>query len=424
MDVQESIDTSSIISQLINSLSSGEIDPSDFRVKTNQCSQTMTKNLFRDSLPKFSSNLRSKATDIFIRCFFKDDSYQNNELWKFVDYKDFWIQLRNFHDFVYFRNMTFNDVIKFFEENLACSNSQLNLSYLEQKIIKQLDQSPHMLNKDLAQQFNVSEKKISNMVNNLKSKGIYVGCLVDYPALDSCEFFTFGSTPINNEKAVLLQKYELFPNFTMGYGVSSEKLNNSSSYNVINKKISCNTRILTMGISLKDWSKHPIKRKKKISTNQKKEELTFYITPMSKDYILQLVRNCEKDFRRPNIKEIADINNVSIRTLFRIKSKLKDMGIIEPRIIVENEELMTILMVSDKELMDLHDKVPFIKSYEIQDNKNNIKWMSFLSIFPSDFNFIYKNINKSVDVFQVIEKRVLNQIKNNERLLLHLEQKT
>ena len=424
MDVQDNTDSSYVISHLIESLGYGEINPSDFGVKINQYSQTMVKNLFRDSLPKFNSNLRLKITDIFVRYFFNDISYMDNEFWKFVDYKDFWVQLRNFHDFIYSRSMDFTDVIAFFEENLICSNDHLNLSFLEKRIIEQLDQTPYLLHKDLAKKFKVSEKKISNIMTNLKSNNIYLGCLVDYPALDSYEFFTFNRTILEDANSLLLWKYDLFPNFTISYGIALDKLNDSSIYKVINKKIVFNSRILTLGISLKDWSKHPIRRKIKISANQNEDQLPLYVTPISKEYILKLVQNCENDFKRPNIKEIADISNVSIRTLFRIKSKLREEGIIEPRIIVENDELMTILLISDKELVNFYDKVPFIKSYEIQDNENNTKWMSFLSIFPNDFNFIYKNLNKSIEVFQVIEKKIFNQIKDNKNSILHLKQKT
>ncbi|MCE7743481.1 MAG: hypothetical protein GOP50_13610 [Candidatus Heimdallarchaeota archaeon] len=423
MDVQDSTDTSYYVSQLIDSLTSGEINPSDFGVKINQYSQTMTKNLFRDSLPKFISNLRSKTTDVFFRYFFNNESYQDNDLWKFVDYKDFWVQLRNFHDYIYSRSMDFTEVIQFFEETLSSTNSQPRLSYLEQRVIEQLDQTPYFLNKDLAKKFHVSEKKISHLMNGLRAKGISLGSSVDYSALGFYEFFTLGTHALHDDTMVVVHKYELFPSFSMGYGVSSEKISASSIYDVINKKIICNTRILTLGISLKDWSKNSVRRVK-MPTPIQGEQTDFYVTPVSKDYILRLVRNCETNFKRPNIKQIANIFDVSIRTLFRIKSKLKDIGILEPRIILENKELMIILMISEKELVEFYNKVPFIRSYEVQDGDNNVKWMTFLSIFPSDFNFIYKKSNKSVDIFQVIEKNVLDQTTDNEKILLHLNQKT
>ena len=423
MNVQDDTDASSHISQLIDSLLRGETNPSDFGIAINHFSKTMTRNLFRDSLPKFNSNLRSKSTDVFMRYFFNDAAYQDNDLWKFVDYKDFWVLLLNFHDTVYTRDMTLVDVLKFFEENLFITNNRPNLSYLEQKVIEQLDQQSHLLNKDLAKKFKVSEKKISNLMGELKNKGICLGSSVDYLALNSHEFFILGNSSLQDDRAVLLKKYVLFPGFTVNYGVAFEKISDSSIYNVLNKKILCNTKILTMGISLKDWSNHPIRKPELSLPIKEKERESFYLTPVSKDYILQLVRNCETDFRRPNIKKIADRFDVSIRTLFRIKSKLKDKGIIKPRIILENEELMSLFLISKKELVEFYNKVPYIESYEVQDNEGNIKWLTILSIFPNDFNFIYKKDNKLVDIFQVIEKTILNQIIHNEETLLQLNKK-
>ncbi len=424
MNVQDCTDTSTHISHQIDSLTRGEINPSDFGVKINQYSQTIAKNLFRDSLPKFNSSLRSKSTDIFIRYFFNDKTYEDNDLWKFVDYKDFWVQLKNFHDTIYSRTMTLNDVVKFFEGNLLSFNNHLTLSYLEQRIINQLGQTPNIKNKDLAKKFLVSEKKISNVMNDLRTKGIFLGSLIDYSALDSYEFFALGTNNSPDDDAILLQNYELFPGFPLHYGVSSKKIKNSSVFTVINKKIICNTQILTLGISLQDWNQHPVRRAGPKFSIQKPENSDFYVTPISKNYILKLVRNCESDFKRPNIKQIAEIFDVSIRTLFRIKSKLKDLGIIEPRIILESEELMTILLISERELNEFYNKVPYVRSYEVQESDGNIKWMTFLSIFPKDFNFIYRKNNKLVDIFQVTEKRVLNQTIENGKTLMHLNQKT
>ena len=215
MDVQDSVDVSHYISQLIDSLTTGEMKPSDFGVEINEYSQTMAKNLFRDSFPKFSSNLRSKCTDVFIRYFFNDTTYQTNDFWKFVDYKDFWVQLRNLHDYIYTRNMIYNETIQFFENNLFSTNNRANLSFLEQRVIEQLDHSPYLLNKDIAKQFKVSEKTISNLMNSLRSKGISLGSSIDYSALDSFEIFSLGESELLDKVAVLVHKYKLFPSFSL-----------------------------------------------------------------------------------------------------------------------------------------------------------------------------------------------------------------
>ncbi|TFG10602.1 winged helix-turn-helix transcriptional regulator [Candidatus Heimdallarchaeota archaeon] len=423
MDVQDSTDANSAISQLIDSLSYGDINPSDFGVEINYFSKTMSKNLFHDSFPKFNSNLRTKCTDVFIRYFFNDQQYPINELWKFVDYKDFWIQLRIFHDYIYDKSMILNDAVNFFEKNLSSASSKLCLSFLEQRVIEQLDKTPYIRSKDIAEIFNVSEKTISHLMNDLRSKGILLGSSIDYKALDFFEFFTFGTIEQYSKKVNLLNEYKLFPSFSFVYGVTSERIMSPSSYIVMNKRIVCNIRILTMGISLEDWSRHSPKRVEASARVQEEKQSSFYIAPVSKDYVLRLARNCEIDFKRPRIKKIADNFDVSIRTLFRLKSKFIKMGIIEPKITLDNEELMTVLIISDKELVEFYNKVPSVKSYETQDYDHNIKWITFLTIFPNDFHFIYRKINNSMDVYQVMGKKVYSQIKNRNGSLLHSKQK-
>jgi hypothetical protein len=421
MNVQDSANVSRAISQLIKALTKGEMNPSDFRIEINRYSQTMAKNLFRDNFPQFISNLKSKITDVFIRYFFNDGSYQTNDLWKFVDFKDFWLLLQNFHDNIYNKNMILNEVIQFFEENLSDFNNKPNLSFLEQKVIEQLDQSPTLLNKDLAKHFEVSEKTISNLMTNLRTKGISLGSSVDYCALDCFEFFTFGDNSLHED---VYYEYTLFPSFSLCYGISSERIRNPLAFNVIDKRVICNTRVLNMGISLKDWNKHPIMVKRDDLPIQKKENPPFYITPISKDYILQLAKNCETDFKRPHIKRIADLFDVSIRTLFRIKSKLKDRGILEPKMVLEMEDLMTVLIISDNELLDFYNKVPYIRAYEVQDFDKNIKWITFLSIFPRDFNFIYRKNSKSLEMYQVIGRKTFTRTPDSSGSLLHSKQKT
>ena len=120
------------ISKLLQALLTGGIEASDFRLEINQYSQTMVKNLFRDSLPRFSSTLRDKFANIFTKYFFNDRIIKLNDLWKFVGYKDFWIETRKLHDVVYSRNMSFNEIKRYFERNLLSRVVRTNLSFLEQ----------------------------------------------------------------------------------------------------------------------------------------------------------------------------------------------------------------------------------------------------------------------------------------------------
>ena len=97
MDVKRTINTSTAALKLLDSLFSGEINIADFRFEISNFSQTMVKNLFRDSFPRFNQNLRDKLTNVFIRCCYNNKKVSSNEFWKFTSYKDFWIEIKNFH---------------------------------------------------------------------------------------------------------------------------------------------------------------------------------------------------------------------------------------------------------------------------------------------------------------------------------------
>ena len=107
------------ILELFKSLGGDIINPSDFGVKINKYPNILVKYLFRNSIPRFNSNLRRKSTEIFMRYFFNDDTYPINDLWKFVDYKDFWCHLRYFHDHIYSKSMTFSEAIQYFIKTLT-----------------------------------------------------------------------------------------------------------------------------------------------------------------------------------------------------------------------------------------------------------------------------------------------------------------
>ena len=133
----------------------------------------------------------------------------------------------------------------------------------------------------------------------------------------------------------------------------------------------------------------------------------------NKDYILHLMKNCENDYKKPEIQKIAQIHNISERTLFRTKSKLKERKIIQPKLVIENNDLFNIVIISSQELVELYNKVPNIRSFEIQDYEFNTLWVSFLSIFATDFKFLYSEINKNTEIYQVINKKVIKFLGNN-----------
>jgi len=178
-------------SSLISALLTGAIEVSDFRLSICHFSKTNVIDLFCNSFPKFSSGVKTKITDTFTRYFFSNDKIDTNEFWRFVDFRDFWPELRKFHDVIYSRNMTLSDVIKFFEQTLFQTKSRLNLNFLEKKIIDRLGKNPSSLYKQLAEDLGISEKKVSVTLKNLNSRGIYLGGLISYESIGLHEFFLF-----------------------------------------------------------------------------------------------------------------------------------------------------------------------------------------------------------------------------------------
>ncbi|MEE9409776.1 MAG: winged helix-turn-helix domain-containing protein [Candidatus Heimdallarchaeota archaeon] len=401
------------ISGLIKALITGGIEASDFRLEISQFSQTMVKNLFRDSIPRFTSTHKEKFTDIFIRNFFNDRKIKVNDLWKFVGYKDFWIEIRKLHDIGYERSMNFNEIMKYFERNLYSRNAKINLNYLEQRIVDRLADNPSILYKEVADEMNVSEKRVSTIIKNLRSKGIYIGSLVNYPSLSCSEFFTFDFKAASSENVIFADEFLLFPKLKLYHGVCSRRNNSSSFYNIQKKKIICNPIAFYKSITIQDWQNH---HPSEVSLKGNLHDCTDFsdsVISTNKDYILHLMKNCENDYKKPEIQKIAQIHNISERTLFRTKSKLKERKIIQPKLVIENNDLFNIVIISSQELVELYNKVPNIRSFEIQDYEFNTLWVSFLSIFATDFKFLYSEINKNTEIYQVINKKVIKFLGNN-----------
>ncbi|NPD89404.1 MAG: winged helix-turn-helix domain-containing protein [Asgard group archaeon] len=423
MTLSDNYDLNSNVLRLINELLSGVTEASDFRLQINQFSTTKVRNLFRDSLPQFSSKLRDKFVAIFLKHFFNNRQIEFNDLWKFVGYRDFWCQVKKFHDFIYSRDMNFNNVIQYFERNLLRGNTKPRFGYLEKKIIEWMDKNPSILNKEIANKLDVSQKKVSIIIKNLKTKGIFLGSLVDYKRVDSFEFFSFSNVTKNKKDILFFDEYTLFPNFKLTQGVLAKKINDNSLFYVLNKKTFCNVKPLNHGISIQDWQEHVIIDKAKTNPSICINKDAKLEVIMNKEYILHLMRNCEIDFKKPNIAEISQRYSISTRTLFRAKTKLKDQGIINPRLIIESDELMTLLVISDKELLELYNKVPYIKTYQIQAISDGTRWISFLSIFVQDFKFLYPLINKKAEIFQIIIKKRKELLKSNSISVIQSEHK-
>ena len=411
------------ISRLLQALLTGGIEASDFRLEINQFSQTMVRNLFRDSLPRFSSTLRDKFTDVFTKYFFNDRIIKLNDLWRFVSYKDFWVEARKLHDIAYSRNMGFNEIKKYFERNLLSRAVRSNLSYLEQKIISKLDINPFVLYKTIASDLGISEKKVSTIISNLRSRGIYLGSLVNYPSLNSFEFFTFDSRIIVNKEIQFADEFLLFPKLKLIHGIYSKRISSGSLFQVLEKRIICNPTIFCKGITIQDWREHASSKHFTKTRLQQSNDSAEIFLDSNKDYIIHLMRNCEKDYKRPDIQKIAQAHEVSARTLFRIKSKLKEKGILQPKLVIENNDLLNIVIISPHELIELYNKIPFIKSFNVNSNEYDSNWISFLSIFATDFKFLYSKINNNAEIYQVINKTNLKSIDNQNMSIMPFKHK-
>ena len=75
----------------------------------------LLEELFRDSLPRFSTIFRSRIIDVFIRYSFRDESYPANELWRFIENQDYWFQIKKFHDSIYSRDTMFKEMVEHLE---------------------------------------------------------------------------------------------------------------------------------------------------------------------------------------------------------------------------------------------------------------------------------------------------------------------
>ena len=392
-------------SLLISSLLDGAVEVSDFRLSIGLFSKTKVINLFRDSFPKFSSGVKSKITDVFNRYFFNNNKVGENEFWRFVDFRNFWAELRIFHNIIYSRDMTLSDVIKFFEQTLFRTKSRLNLNFLQKKIIEKLGKNPSSLYNQLAEDLGISEKKVSVTLKHLNSRGIYLGSLISYKSLNLHEFFSFNRSDDFGDNAVLIDRYLLFPDLNITHGIMSQKKHGPSFYYVKEKKMYFNPDILNKGLSIQDWKKHSLIKQKNLSdsvTSAKPKKVSSEKQP----YLSHLLRNCELDFKRSDIKTIAETHDVSARTMFRIKSKLIEDKIIQPCMVVENSDLLQVLLVSKSELAELYNKVPFIRTYQIHDDFGDTSWLSNLSIFMSDFKYIYSRLSRHAEVFQVIKRQI------------------
>lgn len=421
MSLSNTKDSFNNVSKLIHSLLEGMIEISDFSLQINQESPATARNLFRDTIPKFSSNVKEKFTDTFSRYFFNDVTISANSLWKFVTDTDFWHKIKQFHDTTYTRNMAFSEIINYFDRNLANNHKGLKLNQLEKEVLERINNDPYLLYKTVANELKITEKKVSTIINQLRHKGIFLGSSIDYAKLGFFEFFAFR---INNEirnKTLLIEEINFFPHFKLYRGISKDRILDDSIYSVSEKNVIYNSKVMNMGISICDWSDHT-RFRTQVSDSVNVNQPDFSITDASTPYIIELLKNCEANYKRPNINKISEENDVSVRTLFRIKSKLTDSKIIEPKLFVDSNDLMNVVVISNKQIDEIYKKVPFVHSYQIN-NDNVTMWLSFLSIFISDFRNLYLLLKDKAEIFQIINKKLLNTLSEDSLPIFPMEHK-
>jgi DNA-binding Lrp family transcriptional regulator len=319
--------------------------------------------------------------------------------------------------------MNFNDVTKHIEKCLFKRNTKLDLGYLERKIVDILNRDPNILFKKISSILGISQKKTSQIIKELRKKGIYLGSTTDFTSVSSVEFFAFNISDSNKQNAVFIDEYSLFPSFKILHGITFTKGREDTIFYVEEKKTHCNTHILNSNISIQDWKKHEKINKTFDTIHENYEKKPSSLILRNKPYTLHLMKNCENNYRRPDIHSISKKYDVSVRTLFRTKSKLTEAGIIKPNLVIDCDDLMKILIISKQELNELYNKVPFIESFKIQDGNHDFKWITFLSIFMTDFKFLFSLLMNKVEIFQVMNRKQLKLMKEDKSTPISLEHK-
>jgi len=218
-------------------------------------------------------------------------------------------------------------------------------------------------------------------------------------------FSFFNRSEGFGDKTVLIERLQLFPDLNITHGIMPLKKHGPSFYYVKEKKMLFNPDILNKGLPIQAWKKHSLIKQKNLSDSVASTEVNR-VSSEKQPYLSHLLRNCELDFKRPDIKNIAESHDVSARTLFRLKSKLIEDQIIRPNMVVENLDLLQVLLVSKSELVELYNKVPFIRTYQIYDDFGDTSWLSYLSIFMPDFKHIYLSLCYQAEIFQVIKRQI------------------
>ncbi|MHA1203377.1 MAG: hypothetical protein ACTSSL_00305 [Candidatus Heimdallarchaeaceae archaeon] len=397
------------IRRLIENLLEGYISPTEFRTKTAKYSQKKVYTLFRDSFPKFETTIKNIVVRLFKSYFFSKDYEKNIFLIEYVDYKNFFPELKQFHDSVYFKGMNLKEIENYFLKQLV---EKSTFTPLEKEFLKLLNEQieskePIIFNK-IAKKLNVSNKKITIILNNLKKKGIRLKASIDWKKIGINEYFTLSEKEVG--KSILIKKnYTLFPDLKILYIISLSE-DKTADYRVVNKKYIINIPIILKNRNLSKQNKimeQVILQKKehledksnylKINSANHKEKKT-------NDYILSLLVNCAKDYKRPNFKVITENYEISERTLTRTKQKFVDQEIIKPEIRIKSKNHVKILLITKSQQSFLYPLLPSLEEYNVIDKLNNQSWFYILQIWREDVEDLLKILKKYSNCYLVINE--------------------
>ena len=398
-----------LIQELINQLLNGSLTPADFRIAIQTYNRSRVISLFRDSFPKFPTNYKIKLAETFSRYFY-GTTVPTNQFWSFVNYSKFWTEIKIFHDIYYDRSLRLNHFLTYLRRSLILHKLSHNLTPLEKKILKILQKKPDQTCKEIASQIRLSQKSISQVIKKLKEKQIQIGSLVSYSAIGLTEYFIEVENfkhSIYENTFVYLENNFLFPNNKkLCYGISRRKIKSANFYEVLDKKYSVNLSLIQEPYTLK-WALSQDKPRSKAHIVCAKKDILTTKTSWLKEHTIMLLRNCEKDFKKPEYQQISRKCNVSIRTLLREKSRFLKEEIIKPCLDTTTKALIYLFIKSNIELSKLYDYLPVMKSFKVSNNKKDILWISKVGVLPADLPTLLNYLHGWTEVSIINSRQII-----------------
>ncbi|MHA1868161.1 MAG: hypothetical protein ACTSXD_08940 [Candidatus Heimdallarchaeaceae archaeon] len=398
------------IKELIENLLKGYISPTEFRMKKVKYSQKKVCTLFRDSFPKFETTIKDIIVRLFKSYFFSKEYEKNIFLMEYADYKNFFPELKQFHDSIYFKGMNLKEIENYFSRQLVEKNT---FTPLEKEFLKllneQIENKESIIFNEIAKRLNVSNKKITIIINNLRKKGIKLEASIDWKKVGINEYFSLSEKEVG--KSTLIKKnYTLFPDLKIQQVISLNE-NETADYKIVNKKYIVNIPIIIKNRNLSKQNK--IIEQIMLQKNEKLKDKQYLVhdntnhtEKKSIDYIISLLVNCSKDYKRPNFRQITENYEISERTLTRAKQRFVQQGIINPEIKIKSKNHVKILLITKTKKVFLYPLLPSLEEYHVVDKKNNQLWFYILQIWREDIEDLLKILKKYPNCHLVISEEI------------------